>query len=266
MEETTRSDSGARAALEEPESYVGAGGGPPERECDVVMKGGITSGVVYPLAVCELARKFRLRNVGGTSAGAIAAALSAAAEHGRAAPGGGFARLARLPGWIGAEGRLRSLFRPDGRTRSLFRIVLAALGRHDGRLGGLRRAGSVLWAASRAALLSRGFLLPILGALPGALALAAIVAGRGPAGPGGPIGSGWLFWAGIAASGLALAAGWVLGAAGAVALLAGRRLPENLYGLVSGVRPPGPPGRSTEGGASEASVPLTTTRPSSSPT
>jgi hypothetical protein len=54
----------------------------PERFCDLVMKGGFTSGVVYPLAACELARAFRLKNIGGTSAGAIAAAATAAAELG----------------------------------------------------------------------------------------------------------------------------------------------------------------------------------------
>jgi hypothetical protein len=48
------------------------------------MKGGITSGVIYPLAVCELAQTYRLRSVGGASAGAIAAAAEAAAEVGRA--------------------------------------------------------------------------------------------------------------------------------------------------------------------------------------
>ena len=43
---------------------------------DVTMKGGVTSGVIYPLALCELAREFRLRNVGGASAGAIAASFA----------------------------------------------------------------------------------------------------------------------------------------------------------------------------------------------
>ena len=33
----------------------------PEKECDVGMKGGITSGVVYPYAVLELARRYRFR-------------------------------------------------------------------------------------------------------------------------------------------------------------------------------------------------------------
>lgn len=55
----------------------------PTRLCDLVMKGGITSGVVYPSAVCELARLYSFKNIGGTSAGAIAAAAAAAAEYGR---------------------------------------------------------------------------------------------------------------------------------------------------------------------------------------
>jgi hypothetical protein len=29
------------------------------------MKGGITSGVVYPLAICELAQTYKLKNIGG---------------------------------------------------------------------------------------------------------------------------------------------------------------------------------------------------------
>lgn len=52
-------------------------------ECDAIMKGGITSGIVYPYAVLEIATKYRFRSIGGTSAGAIAAAFAAAAEHGR---------------------------------------------------------------------------------------------------------------------------------------------------------------------------------------
>ena len=53
------------------------------RSVDLAMRGGATSGVVYPLAVCEIARDMRVRNVGGASAGAIAAACTAAAELGR---------------------------------------------------------------------------------------------------------------------------------------------------------------------------------------
>lgn len=52
-------------------------------ECDLILKGGITSGVVYPYAILQIATKYRLRSIGGTSAGAIAAAFAAAAEYGR---------------------------------------------------------------------------------------------------------------------------------------------------------------------------------------
>ena len=95
----------------------------PTRECDIIMKGGITSGVVYPRAVTELARTYRLRNVGGTSAGAIAAALAAAAEHGRAA--GGFEKLAGLPDFLAAN--LTSLFQPAPHARPAFEILLAGI-------------------------------------------------------------------------------------------------------------------------------------------
>lgn len=47
------------------------------------MKGGITSGIVYPKAIAKLAKHYRLKNIGGTSAGAIAACLAAAAEYRR---------------------------------------------------------------------------------------------------------------------------------------------------------------------------------------
>ena len=50
---------------------------------DLVMKGGITSGVVYPKAVVRVARDYRIHNIGGTSVGAIAAALTASAEYWR---------------------------------------------------------------------------------------------------------------------------------------------------------------------------------------
>src|SRR5258706_1204065 len=57
----------------------------PAEACDLIMKGGVTSGVVYPYAVLQLAQQYRLRSIGGTSAGAIAAAFAAAAEYGRQA-------------------------------------------------------------------------------------------------------------------------------------------------------------------------------------
>lgn len=97
----------------------------PRLSCDIVMKGGVTSGVVYPHAVCEIAKTYRLRNVGGTSAGAIAAALAGAAEAGRG--DGGFTKLAKLPDWISSGDNLFRLFRPQRSTRRVFRVLTAAL-------------------------------------------------------------------------------------------------------------------------------------------
>jgi len=74
-------------------------GAPEDRFCDLVMKGGITSGVVYPPAIVKLAGQYRFKNIGGTSAGAIAAALTAAAEYRRRNTGSmeGFNLLGALP-------------------------------------------------------------------------------------------------------------------------------------------------------------------------
>ena len=86
---------------------------PFDRFCDLVLTGGVASGVVYPWAIVELARAYRFRNIGGTSVGAMAAALAAAAEYGRRtgyeAP---FETLRRLPAALGED-------MGDGRTRML---------------------------------------------------------------------------------------------------------------------------------------------------
>ena len=132
---------------------------------DLTMEGGTTSGVVYPLAVCELATDFRFRNVGGASAGAIAAALTAAAELGRSsrvlASGGsdqqvteqqdsaattngnhirpGFTGMVDIMSWLtqasdgdqkADEYRLAQLFRPDNATAAIYRVAVAIMRGH----------------------------------------------------------------------------------------------------------------------------------------
>ncbi|MDC3961410.1 patatin-like phospholipase family protein [Polyangium jinanense] len=91
--------------------------------CDLVMKGGITSGVVYPSAVLRLAKKRRFRCIGGASAGAIAAAAAAAAEYGRA-DGGGFARFERMQEDLDRQGFLMGLFQPTPQARPIFEMLL----------------------------------------------------------------------------------------------------------------------------------------------
>jgi predicted acylesterase/phospholipase RssA len=119
---------------------------PLDRFCDLVMKGGITSGVVYPLAIAELAKSYRFKNIGGTSAGAIAAAATAAAEYRRRHDSmAGFERLKQLPQQLGepvnGHSRLLSLFQPTPATQRLFKLLLSTLNR---RSTGLRWLGGLL--------------------------------------------------------------------------------------------------------------------------
>lgn len=119
----------------------------PTRECNLVMKGGITSGIVYPPAVLELAPRYRFRQIGGASAGAIAAAITAAAEYGRA--DGGFLRLARVNDHLSQPASVRALFQPGASTRPMFEVLLALMSRPPAagaRGAGGARAGAA-WLA-----------------------------------------------------------------------------------------------------------------------
>lgn len=109
----------------------------PSKECDLVMKGGITSGVVYPPTVLELARDYSFRNIGGTSAGAIAAGLAAAAEYDRRAHGSGegFVRLAAVVGYL--QQNLLNLFQPDRRHRKIFKALLKIVRRGENPIQGI---------------------------------------------------------------------------------------------------------------------------------
>ena len=165
----------------------------PEHECDVVMKGGITSGVLYPTALYAIGQRYRIRGVGGASAGAIGAALGAAAEYGRA--GGGFERLRTLPNELG-EGKLAKLFQPQRPTRQLLPLMLAATG-HE-RLAAPGEAGK-----------RRSKVLPVLKALLTAFPLASLL-GAAPGVVLVVIGVLELVWP-----------GWLLIVSGAVLLLVG---------------------------------------------
>ncbi len=139
----------------------------PPLDCDLIMKGGVTSGVIYPGAICELATTYRLRSVGGASAGAIAAAAAAAAEFGRAS--GGFEKLEQLPQDLGrtsrrGESTLFRLFQPTKATAGLFALLTSALGR--------RRWGKPVVVA-----VLRFPLGALSGVLPGALVLGLGLAG-----------------------------------------------------------------------------------------
>ncbi|MGI9383034.1 MAG: patatin-like phospholipase family protein [Methyloligellaceae bacterium] len=180
--------------------------------CDIVMKGGITSGVVYPLAVIELAKRYRIENIGGTSAGALAAALTAAAEYGREKRG--YLKIAEIPDEIAPD--LISLFQPVPKLKPLFALLLSLLG-EGGRTAKIFR---VLGAALRG-YAAAGF----LGALPGLLVI---------------IGAVFDGLAGLWPFGILLA---IVGATASIlwriyrALT--RELPENGFGMCTGLRQPG---------------------------
>ena len=106
--------------------------------CDLVMKGGITSGVIYPKLVAELAAHYTFKNIGGTSAGAIAAGACAAAEYGRShGRPDAFDELESLPELLGkptapsGRSKLFTLFQPDrpAHIRRLLGIGFDRVGR-----------------------------------------------------------------------------------------------------------------------------------------
>lgn len=85
------------------------------------MKGGVTSGIVYPPAICELATRFSFRNIGGTSIGAVAAALAAAAEYGRRRGiADTFVRLSAFPQELSVPGTIAKLLEPDAAAKPVF--------------------------------------------------------------------------------------------------------------------------------------------------
>ena len=113
--------------------------GQPAKYCDLVMKGGLTSGIVYPNAVLALAREYRFKNIGGTSAGAIAAAVSAAAAMGdRTKAAGrdvahdadkvGFEGLATVSGKLSSRGFIYHLFQPAKGARNAYRVIVILAG------------------------------------------------------------------------------------------------------------------------------------------
>ena len=184
----------------------------PEKICDIVLKGGITSGVVYPLALVSLAEKYRFSNIGGTSAGAMAAVAAAAAEYGRHTEDAGFDRLARIPEELGPN--LLSMFQPTPTLKPLFDIFVAALKAKT-------KTGRIIAITGTA--VGGYWLSALLGLLPGVLvALIALAIGGGT---------------GFVAFGLLLAlTGLVAGVVWRLVKAANTDLVEGDFGLCPGIR------------------------------
>lgn len=184
------------------------------RYCGIVMKGGVTSGIVYPAAVCEIAKRFIFKSVGGTSAGAIAAVMTAAAEFRRITDGpAGFQLLGNIPNELEEEQLLFRLFHPNASTKALYRTVLALAGRHS--------------VASRLLYLARAYpFSSLIGAAIGLILVVLAVVLHGG-------------WVGIVAAAIVALAGIVV--ADVIALLVDllQRLPRNYFGLITGMEPSG---------------------------
>ena len=57
--------------------------------CDILMDGGLTSGVICPKAAVILSKQFRIKNIGGTSAGRMCTiTCSATLQRVNPTPGG----------------------------------------------------------------------------------------------------------------------------------------------------------------------------------
>jgi len=178
--------------------------------CDLVMKGGITSGVVYPYAILELAKAYRFRSIGGASAGAIAAAFAGAAEYSRTVRGDpdGFLRMQAYCETLPAI--LASLFQPYPRFTGLMQFLLKA-----------QAGGPLAWLAPLAAFWGS--------------TLAGAIVGGGVMG---------LLGAGVAGVVLGMLTGVVVAVLGRVIrlVLVDLPKPEHGFGLCSGLTQPGQKG------------------------
>jgi predicted acylesterase/phospholipase RssA len=143
--------------------------------CDLVMKGGITSGVVYPKLIARLASKYQFKNIGGTSAGAIAAGACAAAQYGRHHGNPqAFEALADLPDVLSekaaADGKskLFRLFQPAVEAREHFSVLAGALNHKPAQaaLAIIKGMAGMYWKLLGAGLLLGSLLLyPFISAL-----------------------------------------------------------------------------------------------------
>jgi predicted acylesterase/phospholipase RssA len=185
-------------------------------ECDLVMKGGITSGVIYPSLVKKLSEVYDFRSIGGTSAGAIAAGAAAAAQLGvlTGKRPDAFTELGELPKLLSgpandAKGSmLLNLFQPQPQFRRHFALLKSGLNSKLYTPAALRISFGALWRFPIGA---------ALGAAPGIVIACTS--------------SGIASWIGIvlavlgAVAGAAVNAGWSLA----------KHLPANYFGTCNGM-------------------------------
>jgi predicted acylesterase/phospholipase RssA len=133
--------------------------------CDVIMKGGTASAIIYPPLLATLAKTFKLRNLAGTSAGSIGAALGAAAEFRRQTSEAkddmaGYDLLDQFAQTVNQDGGILSKFEAWPATRPLW-CAFQAISKAKCACGRVFAFAKVVWAMG----------LPVaLGVLLGALA------------------------------------------------------------------------------------------------
>jgi len=206
-------------------------------ECDIIFRGGITSGVVYPGVVAELSKELRFRSIGGTSAGAIAAALCAAAEHGRSTGSNpqAFEQIRALPESLvepDGKGRtlLERLFQPAKDVRPLFALLMRSLSRTAEESAGESKGPIKLLKTVWALLATHWERSLLFGVLPFLVFAAVFLPLRGPLD-----GDGVAFLV-LAALGCFLLA--LITIVGHLVGLLTRALPANGFGLCGGVTEP----------------------------
>jgi predicted acylesterase/phospholipase RssA len=145
---------------------------PKRHQCDLIMKGGTTSGVIYPKAILRLSEGlgdkpgYDFVNIGGTSAGAIAATFAAALQYAinkparSDTPDAARSRFRERTDKLTEPYFLLNLFRPTNTTRELFEVFLCFLEKRK-----VIRLLRACWRAAKlsVSLISIGFFLAITG-------------------------------------------------------------------------------------------------------
>lgn len=190
-------------------------------QCDIIMRGGITSGIVYPRAIAKLAETYDFRSIGGSSAGAIAAAWTAAAAlAAKRSPDIFQTRIKTHPLDLAQlkDGKtvFERLFQPQPSTRRLFDVLMALIARGS-KLSKVGRTVATVYA--------RYFLLALAGAAFVLLPFFGVMPAHGTGSPH-PIVLGLI--------GLLAAIFSLLAAIGGVVLDFCVLVPKNRFGVCSG--------------------------------
>jgi predicted acylesterase/phospholipase RssA len=138
---------------------------PPDRYCDLVLTGGVTSAIAYPGVVFGLAQVYRFNSIGGASSGAGTAALAAAAEYRRrhGSTEGYSLMLERTRQVADVEGgttRLERLFQPEPGNSRLFNAFKGGVNPENFPWGLVNAVLRAYWLPLTLALVS-GILVPL---------------------------------------------------------------------------------------------------------